>query len=366
MTTYYKELFQLLRKGLGISDEPVSINDLSAWQWIYTEARCQSISGVIFEGIDKNASISKPPTTMVLKWVMETERLKKTNALFDKEAKHLTELFDSNGMRSTILKGQGNEMLYPIRGLRMPGDIDIYVEGGKEHTQKWLLEHQLMDKNELQAKHHIHFKSDESKIEVEVHFLPSSGIFNKWKNPQLIAFLNEEIKFSVMTNKGFRVPTSKFNLLMQLAHIQRHFIEGGIGLRQITDYYYVLHHASEKEREEASAFISQLGMKKMASALMWVLQDVFQLEDNYMVTMPNKKLGEILLQEICMGGNFGHRADEQYKRTLSRSSHKRLRALHLMKFGAAEIFWSEWAYWSFIFHTIPERIKRGKFSLFRK
>lgn len=365
MATYYKELFQLLRKGLGISDEPVSISAPAVWQWIYTESQWQSILGVIFVGIDKNANISKPPTPLVLKWVMESERLKKTNAMFDKEAKHLTEFFDSNGMRSTILKGQGNDMLYPISGVRTPGDIDIYVEGGKEHVKQWLLQHSLMDKNELQAKHHIHFKSDGSRIEVEVHFMPSSGIYNKWKNPQLIALLNEEAQHSVMTEKGFRVPTIKFNLLMQLAHIQRHFFEGGIGLRQITDYYYVLRHASDEGRQEAANFIRQLGMRKMASALMWVLQEVFHLEKKYMLTHPDQKLGEFLLNEICVGGNFGYRADQQYERLIARSSHKRLRALQLMKFSIAEVFWSECYYWSFILHTIPERIKRGKLSLFR-
>lgn len=365
MATYYKELFQLLRKGLGISDEPVSITDPTVWQWIFTESQWQSILGVIFVGIDKNASVSKPPTPLVLKWVMEAERLKKANAMFDKEAKRLTEFFDSNGMHSTILKGQGNEMLYPIRGLRMPGDIDIYVEGGKKHVKQWLLQHNLMNENELQAQHHIHFKSNGSRIEVEVHFLPSSGIFNKWKNHQLLAFLNDEIQHSVMTEKGFRVPTFKFNLLMQLAHIQRHFIEGGIGLRQITDYYYVLRHASDEERQEAAALILQLGMKKMTSALMWVLHEVFHLEEKYFLTQPNRKLGEFLLSEICAGGNFGYRADKQYKKTIARSSHKRLRALHLMKFSVAEVFWSECYYWSFILHTIPERIKRGKFSLYK-
>lgn len=365
MATYYKELFQLLRIGLGISSAPVSITDPTIWQWIYTEAQWQSISGAIFVGIDKNSKVSKPPTGLVLKWIMETERLKKLNAKFDKEAQHLTSFFDSNGMPSTILKGQGNEMLYSVKGIRVPGDIDIYLEGGKESIKQWLLQHNLMDKNELQAKHHIHFKSDGSGIEVEVHFLPSSGIYNKWKNPQLMEFLNQEIKHSVMIEKGFRIPTSKFNLLMQLAHIQRHFIEGGIGLRQITDYYYVLLHASDEDRKEAASRIVQFGMQGMASALMWVLQEVFLLEDKFCVAKPQKKLGEFLLEEICKGGNFGYRSDEQYKKTTSRSINKRLRAFKLMKFGPAEIFWSEWAYWSFILHTIPQRIKRGKLSLFR-
>lgn len=365
MTTYYKELFQLMRIGLGISDEPVVINDLAAWQWIYTEASCQKISGVIFVGIDKNSRVSKPPTPMVLKWVMETERLKRTNAVFDKEAKKLTELFDSNGMRSTILKGQGNEMLYPVKDLRIPGDIDIYVEGGKEHVIQWLKQHHLMDPDELQTEYHIHFIQEGNGIKVEVHFLPSSGIYNKWKNPKLIEYLTQEIQHSVMTEKGFRIPTSKFNLPMQLAHIQRHFYERGIGLRQITDYYVVLTHSSEEDRKEAARFITQLGLGKLASALMWVLQEVYHLEDKYLLVKPKQKLGKFLLSEICTGGSFGNRNEEKYASTLSRSSYHRLRAFQLLKFGFTEAFCSEWYYWSFILHTIPQRLKRGKLSLFQ-
>lgn len=365
MTNNYKELFQLLRKGLGISDEPITISDPAVWLWIYKEAQWQSISGVVFAGVDKNSNICKPPTELVLKWVMEAERLKKLNKQFDKEAERLTAFFDSNGMRSTILKGQGNEMLYPLRNLRTPGDIDIYVEGGKKHVVQWLQQHHLMEEDELKPHHHIHFKSKASEIVVEVHFLPSSGIYNRWKNPQLLRFLKEEIKLSDMTENGFRVPTSKFNLLMQLAHIQRHFFEGGIGLRQITDYYYVLLNASDEDRKEASDLIAHLGMNKMASALMWVLKEVFLLEEKYWITKPHQELGKFLLSEICAGGNFGHHAEKKFKKTIARSSHKRLRALQLIRFGFAEAFWSEWSYWSFIFHTIPLRIKRGKFSLYK-
>lgn len=38
---------------------------------------------------------------------------------------------------------------------------------------------------------------------------------------------------------------------------------------------------------------------------MWVLKEIFHLEDELLVCIPNKARGEFLLKEILLGGNFG-------------------------------------------------------------
>lgn len=48
-----------------------------------------------------------------------------------------------------------------------------------------------------------------------------------------------------------------------------------------------------------------LGLLKFAFAMMWVLKEVFGLEEQYMICKPNEKEGRFLLNEIMTGGNFG-------------------------------------------------------------
>ena len=45
-------------------------------------------------------------------------------------------LFEDEGHRTAILKGQANARLYPQPWSRQPGDIDIWVDGGKDKVME--------------------------------------------------------------------------------------------------------------------------------------------------------------------------------------------------------------------------------------
>lgn len=88
--------------------------------------------------------------------------------------------------------------------------------------------------------HHVHLPENEQGVTVEAHFRPSSGNFNPITNRRLQLWLKKEILSATMVEEGFCVPSIRFALVMQLAHIQRHFLGGGIGLRHVCDYYWLL------------------------------------------------------------------------------------------------------------------------------
>ena len=46
--------------------------------------------------------------------------------------------FEQEGFRCCILKGQGNALLYPDPYMRTPGDIDIYLEGGRKRIMEYV------------------------------------------------------------------------------------------------------------------------------------------------------------------------------------------------------------------------------------
>ena len=76
------------------------------------------------------------------------------------------------------------------------------------------------------------------------------------------------------------------------------------------DYHFVLKHEIEVENgsnvKKVREVVESLGLKKFASALMWVMQHVFGLGMIGMPWIPNQRDGEFLLKEIMMSGNFGH------------------------------------------------------------
>ena len=96
--------------------------------------------------------------------------------------------------------------------------------------------------------HHFRLPEPVGGVEVEVHFRPSSGNQNPFSNARLQKFLESELENLVQTDAGFWSPSVRFALVMQLAHIQRHFLTSGIGLRQLLDYLVLLKHRLEQDR----------------------------------------------------------------------------------------------------------------------
>lgn len=377
MNEKYEILMELLGAGAGTKERFCAKPADAQWRWLHAEAVRQSVVGVAFAGLEhvQAASqgaddpgnttdiIAKPPTDLLMRWAMEEQRLRALNAKFDAEARRLTELFESLGLYSVILKGQGNAMLYPEAAPRTPGDIDIFVEGGKCEVLKVLRREGLLDEHDTPSYHHAHMKMGKSGIIIEVHYRPSSGLSTPWRNCRFQRILNEEIKKSQMTDKGFRVPTATFNLLMQLAHIQRHFINSGIGMRQIIDFCYVLENAHNDDVERCRRLLSGFGMKRVAQAVMWIASEKLGFTFSSHFANPSQRWGEMLLAHIVNDGNFGQFAESEGYTFVHRIAVEQLRKLRLMPMCPSEVVWGELRYITEVLRTMPERISKRRLAL---
>ena len=213
------DFYKLLRLSLRLTQEfPVDVS-AEAWRRLYQTAVRQSLVGVCYQGVCQLPEDSKPTVEIAMQWASEAESIKGMNELLYQEAARQTREFEEKGHRTAILKGQANARLYPDKYARQPGDIDIWVEGGKKSVLALLPNHP-------KASYH--------------HVRPSSGNFNPITNRRLQRWLKKEILSATMVEEGFCVPSIRFVLVMQLAHIQRHFLGGGIGLRHVCDYYWLL------------------------------------------------------------------------------------------------------------------------------
>ena len=71
----------------------------------------------------------------------------------------------------------------------------------------------------------------------------------------------------------------------------------------------MLQHCPKEERaellSETATMVHRLHMNRFVSALMWVMQEIFHLQDELLIMPPNAKEGRFLLNEIMLTGNFG-------------------------------------------------------------
>ena len=103
------------------------------------------------------------------------------------------------------------------------------------------------------------------------------------------------------------VPVPEFNLVFQLIHIMRHLFAEGIGLRQLVDYYWTLESSiSIVNRDEVSKTIKSFGIESFAGGVMWIMKEIFGLDEDKLLISPQMNVGSLIIKDIERGGNFGH------------------------------------------------------------
>ena len=234
--------FDFLRFCIGSAKEiPGSLKEAD-WKELYAIAKKQCLVGVLFDGIKKlPAEYVGMKKEILLQWMAESQMLEKANVRLNDAAIQVSEWFRKKGLRTCILKGQGNALLYPNPYSRTPGDIDIWVEGEDKRVISFV---RSISPHEKACYHHIEFPSYKG-VEVEVHYRPSF-LLCFWNNRKLQKYYErekeEQFSHRVMLGEQgeIAIPTAEFNLIFQLTHIFSHLMNEGIGLRQLVDYFYVL------------------------------------------------------------------------------------------------------------------------------
>ena len=360
-------LFDLLRMAVDDDCSPRfftrKLND-EEWRSLRSMCHKQQISAVVYRAVSHLPAEQQPPSKFMFQWAVEAEIVKGHNGLLNAEASRLTQLFEAQGRKTAVLKGPANARLYPDPNMRQAGDIDLWVEGGRDSVIALLKQmgYQLFEKDLLSA-HHVQLRP-EGDVSVEIHYKPSSKNWSPFSSARLMRYLEEKIQNVERVPEGFNIPSMTFALAMQLSHIQHHFLMDGIGLKQIIDYFILLKHATEENRREINAKLSSLGLLRFAGALMWILGRIFGLDASKMICSPNQKLGKKMLDELFVGGNFG-----MYCKS-SKSKHWAVlwlwRRYHIIRkfwFFPVEILGCELNYWFGFIKSIWIRIKFRRLSL---
>lgn len=350
-----EEIFYALLRAAMTDETFDEVPTDDEWRWLYKAATKQSLLGVCY------MNRAHMPMDVAMTWVADAETIRGLNKSLNEEAARLTKLFADQGRKSAILKGQANARLYPDSFTRQPGDIDIWVEGGRDSVIALLNDMQILSDDKI-IYHHAHMKTDNS-IKVDIHFRPSPGNKNPITNRRLQKWLEEEVENTTVVEQGFNVPTIRFALVMQLAHVQYHFLGSGIGFRQVCDYYWLLKKATEEDRQAVAGVIKSFGLRHTAGALMWVLGEILHLEERLMYCRKDKWRGKWMLREMMDGGNFGMFVNRCKRGHLSRVKANRLRHLKLMRFDFWEMLWVEMSFWKSVVKSIPLLIKYRTLSL---
>lgn len=339
---YLRELILISLRKLSQFSNTLSDDE---WKGLFDSAKSQALLGICFTGIEQLPKNQRPPKSILIQWLVCTEQIERTNCLLNSQAKELTSLFEKGGFESSILKGQGVAQLYPIPQRRQSGDIDIWISDERDKIVKFARTQGQVYSVSLKHAKYKYFND----TEVEIHFIPTwfYNPLNHYKWTKWVKNIKEKkFRFSGI---GYSIPTIKFNLVYSMVHIYRHQFDEGIGLRQLMDYYYILIHSKQSERTEAYKILCSLGMKRFVGAVMFVLQEFFRLENEFLLSLPSEKYGRKFLSTIIEGGNFGafDPNNQHQSETIISRGIRNMKHISKIAFDyPSEVFWSPiWKLW---------------------
>lgn len=341
-------LFQLLQIALGRAERLDAPLQDKEWDELLELSRKQTLTGVLMEGIKRLPAEQQPETERMFVWLAAAERTKQSSRKLNKAAVQLSQRLEQDGFQSVLLKGQGISLLYPEPLSRTPGDIDIWMSGGRDRIVKYIRHY--FPKEQV-VYHHMDFPVFK-KLSVEAHFTPS-WMYSPIKNRRLQQWFRkmwpEEAAHRVELPEGagaISASTPAFNRVFIAVHIYRHLLDEGIGLRQVLDYYFVLHGhpLSTEARADTVKVLTSLGMKRFMQGLMYVLRQLFNMEEEWMLFAPDEREGAFLIEEIMQAGNFG-KHDVRFAHEAKGDGHlrrflrKQRRNLHYLSHYPSEVMW---------------------------
>lgn len=121
-------LLVLLRSGLW-EREPDDLGCFplsdESWGRLYRLARQQTVTGVVFRGLQHLPDELLPPGPLLLRWAAEVDAIERRNRAVDAAVAELCSKFRANGLEPVLQKGQGVALCYADPALRESGDIDF-------------------------------------------------------------------------------------------------------------------------------------------------------------------------------------------------------------------------------------------------
>ena len=306
--------FALLRSGLY--EQPISEKerivvgalDEASWSSLFLLARQQTVVGLIYRGVTHLPADFNLPGDTVLDLMAFAGGIERENRRKAGIVARLMDEYDSIGLHPVLMKGATVAAFYPHPELRSSGDIDLYFP--PEEFKKAC----SAPGCERTSDRSVHLLRD--GVDIDLH--------------------DRYFDLHCASDKLPAIGSPEATVLMLSAHILKHAIGAGVGIRQCCDLTMAWQACKDKVSEEAWRDLFQrTGTLRWNRLLFSFLEDYLGLTDS---PLKDKQVSSAPLRDIILeGGNFGHfaanRADALKAGEKLRKRNTFFRFLHHLPFS---------------------------------
>ncbi len=261
----------LVRLGIGAVCDTASAPGNIDWPAIQVLAKQQGLSAVVLDGVDilrkNDSSVDLPDKKLLTQWIGELLHYESIYMLQQKAAAEMALLFNSNDIRTYVLKGTIVAECYPRPKHRLSVDLDCYLLPKEDRFDAWDLGNNLIKARKYEVKYDFYKNSTFSLpgLTVENHkfFTPFRG------NKQLMA-LERVLQSLISADKGkdkfegtwlYRPPVM-VSALFLIEHAYSHFLHEGLTWRLVLDWMmFSKKHKDEIDWQVLNAHIDEFGFR---------------------------------------------------------------------------------------------------------
>lgn len=312
-------LLSLVRSALWDTSVDSVPSDVQ-WGKVCTLAKQQTLLGLLADGVQRLPYESRPEERILRQLQAYVVRNIQVHALISDRLSKTLAVLEKEGIEPVLLKGHGLAQNYHEPTLRQCGDIDLYV--GKSSYGKAVevcLDCFGAGEHELESLKHYHF--DCQGVTVELHrvaaMLPSvmrNGRFQEWTRACL---LSSEAREEVIDGTYVLLPPYRFDVVYVMVHAWHHFLDGGIGLRQMCDWAMYLHRYHQSIDVAAlESDLRSFGLVKVWHLFSWIAVNELGLPADECPLYKGMHAEDAArMMDIIWGdGNFGRYSERSAKR----------------------------------------------------
>ena len=286
-----KEMFRLFGYALSANSEKETISlDRESWEKIYKLSKKHDLAHLIGYALKVSDSKTDDDIQKAFEQVMNVAEFRYVKISYDLEA--MSNALEKAQIRFIPLKGSVIRKFYKEPWLRTSCDIDILIAESDVEKAKKVLACELNYTYVSEWNYEVSFYTP-TKTHIELHRTLNDD--NKAIDKVLSTVWERS---APIQNKSFHYEMSdEMYYLYHIAHMAKHFVNGGCGVRPFIDIW-VLNHNCEFDKQKRYELLDEAGLLQFA-------KEAEQLAEVWINNQPHTLLSEQLEQFVLSGGTYG-------------------------------------------------------------
>lgn len=311
-------LLSLVRSALW--NVPVdSVPSDVKWENVFRLARQQTLLGLLASGLQNLPSDRKPDNKLLRQLQAYVVKNIQAHSLMTERLGQTLDALREEGIEPVLLKGHGLALNYLDPLSRQCGDVDFHV--GKEAYPRAVevcLKRFGSGDHEMVNLKHYHF--DNQGITIELHKIAAiiPGVFRNARFQKWTCGRMDVSELRKVDIEGVQVmlPSHRFDAIYIMVHAWHHFLEGGVGLRQMCDWAMYMHKFhSCIDADVLKADLDAFGLTRVWHMFSWIAVNELGLPSHECPLYSGKCSADAqrMIDVIWTDGNFGRYSERDSK-----------------------------------------------------